>query len=707
MDVRKASIKKFISSSDIVFVIPVYQRNYDWDKENCLQLFSDVKSLVGGYSSHFMGTICYKMEGRYKCVIIDGQQRITSIMLFMKALHDVTENDRLRQKIRDQFLINPYAGNDLKLKLKPIKKDEDVYTKLINIEKMSPDYFSKEEKNSNIFKNYSLFCEWIINEKNNGIDEADIEDAIERLEIAEIELTDENPQIIFESLNSTGMNLTNTDLLRNYLLMSMDYKDQEELYHKYWLQIENLLGSNSMEAFLIYYLITYRKSNAVMERGKKAVISSKNLYHAFKVTFPMIAAGNAKEEITALFNELYRYANYYKHFQYDADTNYRTLNKIDKKLYELFYLLDEKHSAVLALYLYNLFDENKLNEDTFIELLDVCICFAFRSKVCNHQGLIPQFCGNVIAKLDAQPIDSVFVDRFWSAIISGRGRFAFPRDDEFREALVNHELYVSLKSAGSKYLLYKLELNREHSKELPPYASGSVEHILPQTLSDEWSEYLSERHELQLHDKLLHTLGNLALTNYNSKLSNNMLAEKQEEYAQSNYAYTKELASWSEWSGDAVRIRAERMANEALKVWPMPEVYNADEPIETGTTYNLQSDFPSFVGTRPAVVSVCGQEETVSTWADFVILAATKFYDLDASIFREMIDSPDFKGSDKLFGSTDQNMRRSVKLAEDLFINLDYHTDENLQNIKKIADFFDVTASTNFAEDIWFTVRKK
>lgn len=146
MEVRKTDIKKFITSSDIVFVIPVYQRNYDWNKDNCQQLFTDVMGLVGKNDSHFMGTVCYKMEGRYKCVIIDGQQRITSIMLFLKAIYDMTTNLNLKDKVKNQFLINPYTNNDLKLKLKPIKKDEAIYKKLLNLDFFLMIIFQKMRK---------------------------------------------------------------------------------------------------------------------------------------------------------------------------------------------------------------------------------------------------------------------------------------------------------------------------------------------------------------------------------------------------------------------------------------------------------------------------------------------------------------------------------------------------------------------------------
>ena len=274
MDVRKDSIYRFISAGEATFVIPVYQRNYDWKRDNCLQLFNDVINLTATHKTHFIGTICYKSHGRNDFVIIDGQQRLTSIMLMMKAIYDICDDEKLRKKINDRYLINDYSkysDGGKKLKLKPIKKDENVFDKLMGTEKAYlSEIFSVEEKVTNIFKNYELFIELTQKEVTRGKSLDEIEDAVEGLEIVEICLTDENPQVIFESLNSTGLGLTNTDLLRNYLLMSLAYKDQEVLYQNYWMRIEELIKSENMEQFLVDYLILKRKSNDLTENGKKA-----------------------------------------------------------------------------------------------------------------------------------------------------------------------------------------------------------------------------------------------------------------------------------------------------------------------------------------------------------------------------------------------------------------------------------------------------
>lgn len=707
MDVYKLSINKFITSGEVIFVIPVYQRNYDWKIESCTQLFDDIMGIIGNEGSHFLGTICDKMDGRYSRVIVDGQQRITSLMLLLKALHDLSDESFLKNKIMDMFLTNRYAPASRKFKLYPVEKDKDIYEKLIRYDSnMCADIFSKSEMESNFYKNYSLFKSLIASAKEHNITEEDILDAIERLEIVEIELTDENPQIIFESLNSTGLGLTNTDLLRNYLLMSLNYDQQERLYHDYWLQIERLLGADFVEQFMIHYLIMKRKTVSINEQGKKANISAKNLYYAFRKQFPNINSGNALEQVEECFRDLYRYANFYQHFLYSKDTVYRNLSRIDKKLYELFYLLEEKTASILVMYLYNKYDLHLLSEDAFAQSLDVCISYAFRCKVCNHSGFTAQFSALTIQRLAPQPIDVYFIDRFWEAITSGRGRSSFPRNDEFIHALKTNEVYNSLKSAGTKYLLYSIEKSLSHSKEIPPYSVGTVEHIMPQNLS-KWEDYLSTHDKTQQMKKYLHTLGNLALTAYNTTVSNELFEVKKAEYLKLNYVYTKALASVHDWTSQTIQDRADEMAKKAIEIWTIDERYDREIPIETGVTYTLEADFPAFAGTKPAVVSILGNEVTVSSWSEFLTQVAKTFYTLDSDVFHELIEYPDFPGKKAVVQTTNKSMKRSVRLNKQLFVNLNYSTDDILSIIKCIAEFFDKKKDSNYSDDIWFTIRKR
>lgn len=708
MDVNKDSVFSFISAGNATFVIPVYQRNYDWKKENCFQLFTDVMNLVGTNRTHFIGTICYKSHGRHEFVIIDGQQRLTSIMLLMKAIYDLSDNDELREKISDQYLINKHkklseGGN--KLKLKPIKKDEDVFDKLMGTDKAyDSEIFTSEDRTANIFKNYDYFRELLQKEMQKGLSLDDIEEAVEGLEIVEISLTDENPQVIFESLNSTGLGLTNTDLLRNYLLMSLEYKDQEDLYQNYWMRIEELINSENMEQFLVDYLILKRKSNDLTENGRKSKITSKNLYYAFRKQFRQID-GNAKDQVEALFLDMRKYAEIYKHFLYDESSIYQNLTPVDRKLYELFYNLRSKNASILILFIYDKMNKGEITEQEFIELLDISISFAFRSKVCNWSGFSAQFSALTVQKLDVPVLD--FKAQFWKAITSGRGRYAFPSDKAFADALVTGNVYQSLRSDGSKYLLYTLEKNLPHSKELPPYSSGTVEHVLPQTLNEQWKNYLEEKDEIEKCQNMTHSLGNLTLTNYNSQLSNNFFVEKKNEYAQSNYAYTNELGSITSWVSADIEARGKRMAESAIQIWKLDKNFSNSSVVDAGDSFTLSSDFPSFYGQKPSVVSVLGEERQIKSWVDFLKFVVDKFYAEDSKIFKELLLHDGFPGKKAVIAKTSEGMKKPYKIeGESIYVNTNYDTLDVLKIIKCIADYYDKATDSSWSDDIWFTIRK-
>ena len=226
---------EFIGASKRTFYIPVYQRNYDWKKIQCLTLFNDIEAIVfdENRSSHFMGTIVYT-EGESTATfraftVIDGQQRLTTLMLLLKAIVDSSEDEELRADIIETYLTNRRCPEALRIKLKPMKSDAQNFQKLI-------DNQVDEMEDSPILINYKFFIDLIAESK---LTPEDVYKGIQKLEIVYIELDQnkENPQLIFESLNSTGLDLTQADLIRNYLLMGQEYQIQENLYNRYWIKL--------------------------------------------------------------------------------------------------------------------------------------------------------------------------------------------------------------------------------------------------------------------------------------------------------------------------------------------------------------------------------------------------------------------------------------------------------------------------------------
>ena len=266
MQAQEIGLDKFISEKNARFVIPVYQRNYNWKKSNCERLFDDVKNIIATDKPHFIGTIvCQSIAGNY--IIIDGQQRIASVVLLAKALYDVIDDTNTKEDIGATFIRHSTGALKNQLRLKPSEFDKVVFEKI-----MSDDNLDDNEKFSALYVNYDFFKQIISDSK---IDAEKFYNALSKLKVVLIMLQNENPQEIFESLNSTGLDLSKADLIRNYLLMALEPDAQEFLYKNYWLQIELLLKSvDAAENFFVQYLITKRKSDSVSDE-KKSRLSKK------------------------------------------------------------------------------------------------------------------------------------------------------------------------------------------------------------------------------------------------------------------------------------------------------------------------------------------------------------------------------------------------------------------------------------------------
>ena len=282
MQAHNNNIEEFLGAPKTVFVVPVYQRNYDWRDDNCKQLFHDILGIVNTGNEHFLGTICFKVYSSHERSIIDGQQRLTSITLMLKAIHDFDNDEDNRAEINDQYLYNKGRGIDsdfLRFKLHLNKRDDQVYHILLDhTYKNIGEALTSSQKNSRIYQNYLLFYSLIEDYVKKGGAAGDILEALRSLTIIELEIQQENPQEIFESLNSTGLDLTNVDLLRNYFLMQFGHEQQTSLYDDYWSKIEDAIGVDRMEQFFVDFLVFKKRSDAFMLNGRRSHINERNLY---------------------------------------------------------------------------------------------------------------------------------------------------------------------------------------------------------------------------------------------------------------------------------------------------------------------------------------------------------------------------------------------------------------------------------------------
>ena len=709
MEVGKSSLDEFMDGKKF-FKIPVYQRKYDWEKEQCRQLFDDLERITLTGQTHFIGTFVYQkklVQGSNnfdEYVIIDGQQRITTIILLAKALYEVIDEED-KEVIFSTFIKHTQGkGMKNKCKLIPTEYDLPVFEKLMNYDNFDENNFDDKEKSSMFYQNYMFFRKKI------SSDNAEkIYTAIQKLNIVGINVEfGENPQEIFESINSTGLALSQSDLIRNYLLMALDYDCQEDLYKKYWLQIELLLHTTEIvEKFIIQYLITKRKSDSLLHNNEKKRLSKNNLYFSFKKYFEENYNGtNKAAEVEKYLEDMYRYAKCYSKVLFREKMEFDRLSALEKKFYELTFLLKSANAPIILMYLYDKFDRNFFDETVFVKFIDAMISLTFRAKLCGTNGITPQFAGNIILRLEKEKF--LNEDFFWKTITFGKGDYSFPNDEKFKNSLINSDLQAVLKIDGCRYLLYSLERNAEHSKELPKYSgeTASIEHIMPRTLNGEWKNYLSSKNDLQSHERWLNTLGNLTLTAYNSELRNFSFEKKKLIYSNSGFFYTKELTKISDWTSIQIQVRAKKLANAAIKIWSLPEKYNS-VVADFGNVCTLDSDPGIFMGTKPAAVSVANVEKEIKNWREFLREIMKTLYTLDKNIFKKIIQMDNVPRGRKLFSTESINLLRPVEIDENFYVedSFDFNTETALKIAKVLVENFDMTSGTNFKDEIWFTLK--
>lgn len=683
MKANETTLIELIGVRKRVFSIPVYQRNYDWKADNCKQLFYDIQRIAETGKDHFLGTIVYIPDrSTATCpvyIIIDGQQRITSMMLLIKALHDSVDNSDIRSDIEEDYLRNR-SGSDYRLKLKPIESDQNVFEKLMMQNDFDEDEFTSQEKQSAIYRNYDFFKRLI---EESPVSAEKLYEAVFRLEIVEIQLDKENPQEIFESLNSTGLDLSNADLLRNYLLMSLSYEKQQDLYKKYWLAIERMLGNEQIEPFMTYYIILKKQSDAVSIDGKRAHINSVNLYRTYKM---WLSDEGRKDEsyLEELLSDMKKYATYYQHFIKHINDDDDDFND---KHQELFTQFNSPAIAIILMYFYDLMNSGDITKDDYDQALGVCISFLFRSRVAGH-NVSAQFCALLIQYYKRSKAET-FIDRVWEAFNSGKGRYNFPSDAEFKEDLQSKDLYLTLRSAGVRYLLYKLEENL--SKEVVTSENATIEHVMPQTLSDKWRKYLSDKQD-KSYDLYLHRLGNLTLTKENSKLSNNLFSEKLAEYEESNYKLTRRLTKFKDWTSKEIQQRSIALSDMAAEIWPLPTKYNeekANKQSVTGMILTLEDDYDQFTGTKPSSVIFLNEIITADSWNDVYFEIHKRMYELAPDAYPEYLKTED-NAKEHILSSSESDFGKAYELGNGIYLNLSFRKPKRL--MKKLRSFMDYYA---------------
>lgn len=566
MKAEATTLLKFIKDNQKnQLVIPIYQRLYSWEKEQCKQLWDDIIKIGGDdkMNGHFIGSILYVLDGivhsNNALLIIDGQQRLTTITLLLIALKDHLNDEVKRKEIEEHYLINSDKNGDEKFRLILSESDKDTLLSLIDKNKRKP-----SEPSLKIVENFKLFEEWI---RKNTNQLGTIFKGLEKLTIVWIALKKgkDDPQLIFESMNSKAMELAQTDLIRNYIVMETEVEKQEVFYNKYWRAMEEDFKQNEkqdkklFDRFVRHYLTI--KIREIPNINK--------VYVAFKHY-----QQERGIETEALLQDLQKYCGYFCQIKFKKEAN-KDLNKA------LSFLVDLDMDVVypLLLELYSDYSDGVLSKDDFIPIIALIESYLVRRAVC---GLGT----NSLNKVFPSFTKHIQKDEYFKSLKAHFGYLTnnqrFPNNDEFKDRLITIDFYNKFKKK-TKCFLERLE-NFDDTKEPVDTKELTIEHIMPQKLDEEWKKALGQDYE-RIHTQYLHTIGNLTLTGYNQEYSNKSFQEKQgmeKGFNQSPLRLNQSLRDLESFGEKEIEKRASDLADWALKIWTYPnleaETLEEDKP---------------------------------------------------------------------------------------------------------------------------------
>ena len=613
-------INDFIEPNKHQYAIPVYQRNYEWAKEQCKKLFDDIVLAYRNDKTHFCGTIVCaftdESHGVYHHIIIDGQQRLTTVYLLIKALRDMaqtdSERDRLEEALVNRDKFDEYPIDEAsKLKLKPIKSDNQQLSLLMENKQ------DQMMRDSGIWHNYELFCQLIQERQDAGMSVKDVYRGLEKLICAIIKLdSGDNAQEIFERINSTGIPLSLADKIRNYVLM-VD-SNQDALYEHYWLPAETAVGRENMNAFLIDYL------NIKIDGFAREDIA----YEFFKELYQ-----KGKYSNESMLRELWHYARYYQAFLH-GDAKYSA--RVNALLSDL----QKLKQTTVFLFLFRVFDDyddGVISEPELEQVLQFLRNYSIRRIICDvSSNSLRGLYKTLHARLFAFAANKLhYYDTLVSFFMQLTSKDALPTDDDFVSALIHSNLYR--KNALCKFLLTAIE---NQGKEHMIVDNLTIEHILPQNknLSTAWQTMLGPDWQT-VRDQHLHTLGNLTLTAYNSELGDKTFAEKKqllEDVQTKMVALYADVKPHAQWNAATIQARGERLASVIAGIFPITpptalvsfsdpryQEYSCDDP--KTATYKTPNYFV-----------LQGERIHCGTFADMLKSVISCLYSMDARIIESM-----------------------------------------------------------------------
>lgn len=663
------SVNQFLKQPETQFVIPVYQRNYDWGIPQCKQLLDDIikSGADDKINSHFIGSIVYIQDKMFtsneikELVIIDGQQRITTITLIYIALFHLANqiDKKLKERIEELYLINKFSDKK-KLKLRPTANNDSALDYLLH--KNQQGVFGEF---SRVTENYE-FIAGFINAENFGL----IQKGLDKLMFVEIilERDKDNPQRIFESLNSTGLDLSQADLIRNYILMSLRRKKQIEIYENFWLPIENSCTETDTNTKKVSDFIRHFLTIETQDIPNKDKV-----YQAFKTKYPC----NEGPEFEQTLANIKKYSTYFNRF---INSGAEPDNDIRREIYYLG-KLEITVSYPFLLEIYRDYENGIIDKSTIIEILRLIQSFAWRRFII---GLPSNSLNKIFLNLYKEIDKRDYLGSLKKALANKKGSQRFPKDGEVIAILKEKDIY----NIQTRNRMYFLDLLENFNNNEPVLSDElSVEHIFPQKPDSKWFSDLGEEQYNLMKDKYLNTIANLTLTGYNSPLGNKPFTEKRDlpekGYRASRLLLNQSLRDLTKWDVEELEKRFGFITERFLKIWKYPHV--KDEEDNQSDEINIfDADDPK--GKRLEYFIFFDQKLEKTRVSELYEHVLRALYDLNPETF--------FKSDlgEKLeLTSQKENLRQALALSESYFIEANLDSRNKFIRLKYALNKFDLT----------------
>lgn len=663
-------------------VIPVYQRNYDWKIEQCRQLYDDLVSVARkSLNSHFFGSIVSISDPGGQMMdylIIDGQQRLTTVSLLMLAMHRLlkegavqAEQKNLASLLLKKYLIDEFENDSQKIKLKPIKDDQRAFVSLFDAD-------AEQIAESNLTINYRYFRDRIQRQE---ISVDALYSAISKLQIINITLNHEDdPQLIFESLNSTGLALSEGDKIRNYILMGLSLQEQDAYYTKYWNEIEKNTDYD-VSAFVRDYLSVKQQT----------IPNIKSIYPSFK-SYRQEAQRQGQTTEDVLKDMLAYARRYHKLIQPNVTSSSTT--ELDWCLYRL-NRLKTTVTRPFFLEVLRLSEESQLERTDLVRIFLQTEVYLFRRTICdlptNALNKIFLFLHRDIVNLDGTT--DCYREKLTYILNSKRESGRFPTDEEFRLALSQKNIYL-MRGENKKYLFERLENGGLKDGAIGVWNkldSGalSIEHIMPQTLTRGWMEDLGEDYD-RVYEQWLHRLANLTLTGYNSEYQNARFQEKKAMtggFAEGGLHINRWIKNQEKWTEAELEQRSASLQDEAVKLWPRPET-SYTPPKRQLDRVTLEEDEP-LTGKTISGYLFHGAEQSVSSWVELYQQVLQQLHERDKSVLTRLAMSGNSNEDMALHFSTQPDQFRSCrKIDEHIYVLTGTDTQSKVNVLKKLFPLF-------------------